>query len=609
MVQLRYLVPVLAAMALGTATVGAEPVHGVAMHGAPKYPPGFPHFEYADPGAPRGGEVRLAAIGSYDTFNPYVIKGQPATGLGFLFESLMTGSADEPFSEYGLLAETMDIAPDRSEVTFTLRPEARFHDGSPVTPEDVIFSFDMLRSKGRPFFRFYYGSVASVDRPAPGQVRFRFVPGENRELPLIIGQMPVLSRAYWEGRDFEATTLEPPLGSGPYRIERFEPGRFVVYRRVDDHWGEALAVNRGRHNFERLRYDYYRDTTVALEAFKAGEYDLRPENVAKLWATGYDFPALEQGLVKKEEIHHGMPSGMQGFAFNLRRPLFRDPRVRRALAYAFDFQWSNRNLFHGQYTRTQSYFDNSELASRGLPSPAELAILEPLRGQIPEEVFTQVYEPPAVDGTNGIRENLRRALELLQEAGWTFRERRLVHGETGQPFSFEILLNAPTWERIALPFARNLERLGIEARVRTVDSAQYENRVSSFDFDMIVNVWGQSLSPGNEQREFWGSAAAGLEGSRNVAGVSDPAIDALIDGVIAARDREALITWVRALDRVLLWHHLVIPHWHIPYDRIAYWDKFGRPGVTPLQGVQVDTWWVDPQRAARLKRLRGGAAQ
>ncbi len=582
-------------------------LHGVAMHGEPKYGPDFQHFDYVNPTAPKGGEARFAAIGSFDTFNPFVVKGQPAVGLGFLFETLTSNSADEAFSEYGLIAEAIEIPEDRSHVTYTLRPKARFHDGTPITADDVIFSFEILQSSGNPFYKSYYANVTKAEKLGERRVKFSFSGGENRELPLIMGQMPVLSKAYWQDREFAATTLEPPVGSGPYRIERFEPGRFIIYRRDANYWGKDLPVNRGLYNFARLRYDYYRDTTVALEAFKAGAYDIRPENVAKLWASGYDFPAMQKGLVKKAELPHQRPTGMQGFAYNMRRPLFQDPRVRQALAYAFDFEWTNRNLFYEQYTRTRSYFDNSELASKGLPSPAELQILEPLRRQVPAEVFTAAYTPPVAGDPAKLRQNLVKALSLLREAGWTFKERTLVNTKTGQPFRFEILLNDPTWERISLPFVRNLERLGIEAGVRTVDSAQYENRVREFDFDMVVQVWPQSLSPGNEQRNFWGSQAAELSGSSNVVGIKDPAIDRLIELIIAAPDRDALITRVRALDRVLLWNHFVIPHWHIPYDRIAYWDKFGRPEVTPMQGTQLTSWWVDLEKATTLKRRKAAS--
>jgi microcin C transport system substrate-binding protein len=592
-------------VSLSTVVLG-EPAHGIALHGQPKYGPDFTHFDYVNPNAPKGGEARFAAIGSFDTFNPFNIKGQPVIDIGRLFESLMTSSADEPFSEYGLIAESVDIPADRGSVTFTIRPQAKFHDGSPITADDVLFSFEALKSKGSPAYRFYYASVAKAEKLGERQVKFTFAPGENRELPLIIGQMPVLSKKYWQDRDFAATTLDIPVGSGPYRIERFEPGRFVVYQRDENYWGKDLPVNRGQYNIDRLRYDYYRDVTVALEAFKAGAYDLRVENVAKQWATGYDFPALREGRVKKEIFSHQRTSGMQGFVYNLRRPLFQNPKVREALAYAFDFEWSNRNLFHDQYKRTRSYFDNSELAARGLPSPEELALLEPLRKDLPPEVFTAEYQPPVANDDAQLRANLRKALELLQEAGWTFRDRKLVNAKTGEPFRFELLIDEPTWERIGLPFARNLERLGIEMTVRSVDSAQYENRMRDFDFDMAVNVWGQSLSPGNEQREFWNSAAADQPGSRNLAGLKNPAVDQLVDQLIAAPDRASLTTRTRALDRALQWSYLVIPHWHIPYDRIAFWDKFGYPAVTPLQGVQLNAWWIDPAKDKALAESKAG---
>ena len=502
----------------------------------------------------------------------------------------------------------MDVAEDRGSVTFAIRPQAKFHDGSPITAADVLFSFETLKAKGSPFFRLYYAGVAKAEKLGERQVKFIFAPGENRELPLIMGQMPVLSKKYWENRDFAATTLDVPVGSGPYRVERFEAGRFIVYQRDGNYWGRDLPVNRGLHNIDRLRYDYYRDVIVALEAFKAGAYDLRLENSAKQWATGYEFPALAKGLAKKETFSRQTPAGMQGFAFNLRRPLFQDPLVRQALGYAFDFEWSNRNLFYNQYTRTRSFFDNSELAARGLPLPEELALLEPLRKELPPEVFTSAYEPPVANDDAQLRANLQKALQLLQEAGWTFRDRKLVNAKTGEPFRFELLIAEPTWERIALPFARNLERLGIEMSVRSVDSAQYENRLRDFDFDVVVNVWGQSLSPGNEQREFWSSAAADQPGSRNLVGLKNPAVDKLVNQLIAAPDRPSLVTRVRALDRALQWNFLVIPHWHIPYDRVAFWDKFGYPAVTPLQGVQLDAWWIDPAREAALVRAKNGGS-
>ena len=595
----------LASLLAATIGLGA-PVHGIALYGQPKYGPDFPHFAYVNPNAPKGGEARFAAIGGFDTFNPFNIKGEAAAGIGQLFETLLMSSADEPFSGYGLIAESVDVPEDRGSVTFALRPQAKFHDGSPITADDVLFSFETLKAKGSPFFRLYYANVAKAEKLGERQVKFTFAPGENRELPLIMGQMPVLSKKYWENRDFAATTLDVPVGSGPYRVERFEAGRFIVYQRDGNYWGKDLPVNRGLHNIDRLRYDYYRDVVVALEAFKAGAYDLRVENSAKQWATGYDFPALTKGLVKKETFSRQLPAGMQGFAFNLRRPLFQDPRVRQALGYAFDFEWSNRNLFYNQYTRTRSYFDNSDLAARNLPSPEELALLEPLRKELPPEVFTTAYAPPVANDDAQLRANLQKALQLLQDAGWTFRDRKLVNAKTGEPFRFELLIAEPTWERIALPFARNLERLGIAMSVRSVDSAQYENRLRAFDFDVVVNVWGQSLSPGNEQREFWSSAAADQPGSRNLVGLKNPAVDQLVNQLIAAPDRPSLVTRVRALDRVLQWNFLVIPHWHIPYDRIAFWDKFGYPAATPLQGVQLDAWWIDPGRDKVLAERKAG---
>src|SRR5262245_1408847 len=531
---------------------------GISMHGDLKYPPGFTHFQYVNPDAPKYGSVKLAAIGTFDTLNPFVLKGVPATGLGGVFDTLTVASEDEPFSQYGLVAESIEMPQDRSWVAFTLRPQARFHDGSPITVEDVIWTFDALKAKGRPFYRSYYAQVVKAEKVGDRKVRFTFGPGDNRELPLIVGQLPVLSRTYWAQRDFEKTTLEPPLGSGAYRVESLDPGRSITYRRVKDYRAAKLPVNVGRHNFDSIRYDYYRDTTVAIEALKAGEYDFRLENVAKNWATAYNIPAVTRGLLKKEEIANEVPTGMQGFVLNTRRPLFQDARVRRALAYAFDFEWSNKNLFYGAYTRTKSYFSNSELASSGLPTPEELKILEPLRGKVPDEVFTKEYQPPSTDGSGNIREGAREALRLLAEAGWTVKGQRLVNAR-GEPMQFEILLDDPTWERIALPFAKNLERLGITARVRVVDAAQFEKRQDDFDFDVIVGLWPQSLSPGNEQREFWGSQAADARGSRNLAGIKDPAVDRLIELLIQAPDRPSLVARTRALDRVLLWGAYVIP--------------------------------------------------
>ena len=593
-------------MVAAQAPPAARPVNGpaISMYGDLKYPAGFTHFQYTNPEALKGGEVKLAAFGTFDTLNPFTLKGVPAAGLGALFDALMAPARDEAFSYYGLVAETIETPADRSWVAFTLRPQARFHDGTPMTVDDVIWTFEALKAKGQPFFRSYYAQVVKVEKVGDRKVKFTFGPGDNRELPLILGQLPVLSKAYWAKRDFEKTTLDPPLGSGAYKIELFEAGRTITYRRVKDYWAAKLPVKVGTDNFETIRYDYYRDVNVALEALKAGQYDLRLENVAKNWATAYTGPAVAQGFLKKEEIKNELPTGMQGFVFNTRRPLFQDVRVRRALGYAWDFEWTNKNLFFGAYARTKSYFSNSELASSGLPGPDELPLLEPLRGKVPEDVFTKEYKPPVTDGSGNNRDGAREALRLLGEAGWTVKGGKLVNPR-GEPFAFEILIDEPTWERVTLPFVKNLERLGITARVRTVDAAQYQKRIDTYDFDMLVTVWPQSLSPGNEQRDFWGSAAATTPGTRNLAGIRDPAVDRLIELLIQAPDRKALVARTRALDRVLLWGFYVIPHFHLQAFRVAYWDRFGRPAVAPKYAFGFDTWWIDPKKDAALQRWKG----
>ena len=592
-------------LAIGLAAVAYAATPGMSLFGDLKYPPDFTHFDYANPGAPKGGTMRLSAIGTFDTLNPYVIKGVSAAGIGQIFDTLMVASEDEPGSEYGLVADKIESAPDRLSVLYTIRKEARFHDGTPMTPEDVVWTFETLRAKGQPMYRSYYADVTKVQKEGERGVRFFFKSADNRELPQILGQMPVLSKAYWSGRDFEKTTLDPPLGSGPYKIESVDPGRSINYRRVPDYWAADLPVNKGRNNVDVIRYDYYRDGTIALEAFKAGQYEVRRENSSKSWATGYDSPALRQGLIKKEQIPNGLPSGMQGLGYNLRRPLFQDARVRDALGYAFDFEWSNKNLFYGLYSRTRSYFDNSELAATGVPQGEELKILEPFRGKIPDEVFTKEYDPPKYDGSGNIRDGLRAALKLLKEAGWTFKGERLVNDETGQPFEFEILLDDPAYERIVLPFTKNLERMGIAARVRTVDVAQYEKRMETFDFDMAVALFPQSLSPGNEQREFFGSQAADEQGSRNILGIKNPVIDELVEQLIKAPDRASLVAHTRALDRVLQYGYYVVPQFHLGAFWVAYWDKFHRPQIAAKYGLGFDTWWVDIAAEQSVEAKKG----
>ncbi|MGH7048560.1 MAG: extracellular solute-binding protein, partial [Stellaceae bacterium] len=430
----------------------AAPSQGMSLYGELKYGAGFTHFDYTNPQAPKGGTMRLSAIGTFDTLNPFVINGVPAAGIEMIFDTLAVSSEDEPASEYGLVAQSIDLAPDKLSVLYTLRKAARFHDGSPMTPADVIWTFDTLRTKGLPIYRNYYGDVTKVVQEGDRGVRFYFKSAKNRELPQILGEMPVLSKKYWSGRNFEKPTLTPPLGSGPYTIAAVDPGHSITYRRVTNYWGVDLPVNQGRYNVDTIRYDYYRDATIALEAFKAGQYDVREENSSKDWATGYDCPALRAGLIKKVEIPNGLPSGMQGFGYNLRRPIFQDPRVREALAYAFDFEWSNKNLFYGAYQRTRSYFDNSELAATGVPKGQELKILDQFRGTIPDAVFTTEYDPPKYDGSGDIRSGLEKAVKLLMAAGWTFKGGLLVDAKTGQPFTFEILLDNPQFERIVLPF-------------------------------------------------------------------------------------------------------------------------------------------------------------
>ena len=580
--------------------------HAIAMHGEPKYKTGFKHFDYVNPDAPKGGSIRYGAFGSYDSFNGFIIKGEAADGLGILYDTLMGASDDEPFSRYGLLAHSVEMPEDRSSITFFMRPEARWHDGKPITSADVVWSFETLSTKGPPFYRFYYADVEKVEAKGPLTVKFTFKPVGNRELPLTVSELPILPKHYWETHEFEKTTLEPPLGSGPYKIGKFEPGRFVEYVRVDDYWGKDLNIKIGFNNMDSFRYEYFRDSGVAAEAFKGGATDFRPENISKVWATGYDIPAVKKGLIVKEKISHHNTAPIQGFAFNSRKDLFKDKRVRQALAYGFDFNWSNRNLFYSQYKRSRSYFGNSELEAKGLPTGDELAILEKYRGRIASEVFTAQYNPPATKGDGRIRSNLGIADKLLKDAGWIIKDGKRIFEKTGQEMAFELMLVSPAFERISLPFAKNLERLGIAMRVRTVDSAQYLKRMETHDFEMVAMTWGQSLSPGNEQRNYWGADAATQDGSRNHMGISDPVVDELIESLVQAPDRKQLVARTRALDRVLQWGHYLIPHWYADYDRVLYWNKYSRPNVELPYGYRISTWWYDE---AKAKATNAGVSQ
>lgn len=609
--MIRTLLPSFLAACLAFTPLAAQEAqwrHGAALLGEPKYPAGFKQFDYVNPNAPKGGLVRLGAQGTFDSFNIVVagVKGSPEQGLGLIYETLTTQSYDEPSAAYGLLAEAFSYPEDFSSVSFRLRPEAKWHDGKPVTADDVIFSFEALKTNS-PTYAFYYANVTKAEKLGEREVKFTFDEKGNRELPQIMGQLIVLPKHWWEGtapdgrkRDITQTTLEPPLGSGPYRLKSFDPGRNATYERVEDYWGSSLNVNVGQNNFDEIRYEYYRDATVLLEAFKADRIDFRSENSARNWATGYDFPARHEGRVVLEEFPLRASGVMQAFVLNLRRDKFKDERVRRAFNLAFPFEELNKTVFYGLYERVGSYFHGLELASSGLPDGKELEILESVRDKVPPSVFTTPYKNPVNDTNEAVRSNLREADRLLREAGWNVKNGRRVNAK-GEPLSVELLSSSPNEERVFLPYKAVLERLGIEVTVRSVDDVQYTNRTRSFDFDITTGLWAQSLSPGNEQREFWGSQAARREGSRNLAGIADPAVDALIDRVIFAKDREELVAATKALDRVLLAHNFVVPQWTSLKQRTARWDRYSHPDVMPrYAGSAFPTvWWYDEAKAAK----------
>jgi microcin C transport system substrate-binding protein len=535
------------------------------------------------------------------------VKGSIAPAAIMVFETLMTRSQDEIATEYGLLAESAAHPDDFAFVIYRLRKEARWHDGKPVTPEDVLFSLETLK-KNSPFYASYYRHVAKAEKTGEREVRFTFDGPGNRELPTIVGELPVLPRHWWEGsdsegrkRDVTATTLEKPVGSGPYRIKEFVAGRSIVMERVKDYWGANLATQIGQNNFDELRFEFFRDNTVALEAFKADQADWISENSAKQWATAYDFPAVGEKRVVKEEFPVNDSGRMQAFAINLRREQFKDARLRRAFNYAFDFEEMNKQLFYGQYKRIDSYFYGTELASSGLPEGQELQILDTVRDKVPSEVFTQPYTNPVGGNPEAVRGNLREAMKLLKDAGFEIRDHKLVNA-AGKPVTVEILAQDPSAERIALFYKPSLERIGVTASVRVVDDAQYENRLRAFDFDMIIDQWGESLSPGNEQREFWGSQAADVSGARNTMGIKNPAVDALIDRVIFAKDRAELVATTRALDRVLLWNFYGVPQFSYPFSRYARWDRFSHADPLPKYGRSglPTLWWYDAEKAAKI---------
>ncbi len=578
-------------------TAAAAPQHAITLYDeAPKYPANFKHFDYVNPDAPKGGTLRLAGNGGFDSLNPFIPKGVSADQLGLLYDSLTYHSPDEPFTEYGLLAEKIEKAADDSYVRFFINPKARFNDGTPVTADDVIFTFNTLLKNGDPMYRNYYADVDTVVAETPLTVRFNFKHAGNRELPLIIGQLQILPKHWWATRDFNKANLEVPLGSGPYRITQVSPGSSIRYERNPNWWAKDLPVTRGYYNFDTVQIDYYRDMSVALEAFKAGQFDFNLEYSAKDWATGYDCPALHDGRIVKEALPNHNSVGMQSFAFNIRRPKFQDPRVREAISLLFDFEWSNKQLFFSSYKRNSSYFENSDMAAHELPDAAELKLLEPLRGKVPDQVFTEVFRPPVSSGDGMIREQKRKAYKLLLDAGYKIENDKMV-GPDGKPLAFEFMLYQLNMERILLPFMRNLAELGIDMQIRRVDASQFVNRLRSRDFDMTNATWGQSNSPGNEQREYWHSSSADSPGSRNFIGLRDPAIDELVDGLIRSDSRQSLITHARALDRVLLWGNYVIPNYYIDTWRIARWNKFGRPAITPKYDFGLMTWWQTRETA------------
>ena len=584
--------------------------HGLSLFGDLKYPEGFKHFDYVNPAAPPGGAIRQIAVGTFDNFNQVVsgVKGSLAMGTELFIETLTTPALDEVSTEYGLLAEAVSYPDDRSSVTYRLRAIARWHDGTPVTPDDVIFSFDTFKTNS-PFYGAYYRHVVKVEKTAEREITFTFDGPGNRELPQIVGQLPVLPKHWWEGtdksgkkRDVTLTTLEPPLGSGPYRLKDFVPGRTLVYEKVADYWGKDVNVAIGTRNFQTLRFEYFRDFTVAIEAFKGDQVDWRTENSAKNWATSYDFPAVRDKKVVLEEFPVRNLGLMQAFSFNIRRNKFKDARVRRAFNFAFDFEEMNRTIFYGQYKRIASYFEGTELASSGIPQGKELEILQSVKDQVPADLFSKPYTNPVGGSQQANRDNLREALALFRDAGYEIRNTKLTNVKTGEPFSFEFLVDDPATERFVLFYKPSLQRVGMTVNVRVVDSAQYENRLRQWDFDIIVANWGESLSPGNEQRGFWSSQAADIPGSRNVIGIKNPAVDTLIERVIYAKDRDELVAATKALDRVLLWNFYVVPQWTYGKQRTARWDRFGHPQNMPKYGAAAfpTIWWWDADKAVKV---------
>jgi microcin C transport system substrate-binding protein len=621
------------------APAAAKRHHALSLVGEPKYGADFDHFDWVNPDAPKGGTLRGFVQGSYDSLNGFTVRGDAAGSLGLIYDSLLVGSIDEPSTEYGQIAEWVTYPDDYSSATFGLRPEARWHDGQPITPDDVIFSLEALK-KAHPQYAFYYKNVVKAEKTGEHEVTFTFDSKGNRELPQIVGQLTVLPKHFWEGkgsngepRDITKTMMEVPLGSGPYKIKSFDPGRSVTYERVKDYWGKDLPVSKGQWNFDEIKLVYFLDRTPAFEEFKSGKLDFWRENQASQWATAYNFPAVKNGWVKKEAIRtEGQPSPIQGFVMNQRRKQFQDPRVRQAFNLAYNFEEANKKLFFDLYQRTRSYFDNSDLASSGLPQGRELEILNEVKDQVPPEVFTTEWKNSVNSTPEDFRNHLREASTLLDQAGWTLQQQTATENDTcgffckamrtvgmssapkenvrrnaqGDILSVEFLLESPEFERIVLPYIQSLNLLGIKARARVIDSAQYKRRTDSYDFDIVVENFPQSNSPGNEQRDFWGSASADRDGSRNAAGIKNPAIDKIIDKIVFAKDRDELVAATHALDRVLLWNYYLVPHWNYPYERLVTWDIFGRPKTLPrMTAGLTQVWWIDPDKEKALADKRG----
>ena len=596
--------PIVLALLAAAALLGAAPKiivsHALSLHGTPKYAAGFDHFDYVNPAALKGGTLRQWVMGTYDSFNQFALRGVAAAGSDALYDTLMTGSEDEISVYYGLIAQKVEYPEDFTWIIFHLNPSAVAQDGSSITSDDVVFSFNKFFNEGVPQFKQYYSGIAKVEALDKLRVKFTLKKGD-KAMMISLAQLNVIPKKYWESRKFGEPSTEVPLGTGPYLAKDFKMGQYVLWQRNPDYWALRLPVNRGQLNFDFLRYDYYRDETVAFEAFKGGEFDLYQENIAKNWATAYTGKNFDNGVIVKEDIPHEIPQGMQAMVFNTQRPIFKDRRVRQALNFAMDFEWMNKNLFYNQYVRTRSYFTNTPYAAKGLPGTDELKILTPLKGKIPDEVFTTEYKPPVTDGSGEIREQVRQALALLKDAGWIVKDQKLVNVKTNEAFAFELLMDSPTMQRVAVPVQKNLAKMGIIMNLRQVDSSQFVNRLRNRDFDMIAGGYGAMAYPSTDLNDIFRSNY--MDSTYNTAGVQDPAIDALVDGCIANQENEkALLDWGHALDRVLTWNYYVIPEWYLSTFRVAYWNKFSRPAVRPKYTFGLGSWWLDKDKDAKLPK-------